>query len=59
MTGSRGRYMRMTLNRIISEKDIDKTKEVCYTYDSNGMGGETENGIGEMFGFEKSDVFSG
>lgn len=51
--------MRMTLNRIISEKDIDKTKEVCYTYDSNGMGGETENGIGEMLGFEKSDVFSG
>ena len=29
-------YMYGALNRIILEKDIDKSKEICYTYDNNG-----------------------
>ena len=29
-------YTYDALNRIISEKDIDKSEEICYTYDNNG-----------------------
>ena len=29
-------YTYDALNRIISEKDIDKEQEICYTYDNNG-----------------------
>ena len=32
----RYKYTYDKLNRIISEKDLYKNKEVCYTYDNNG-----------------------
>ena len=47
-------YTYDALNRLITEKDIDKEKEICYTYDSNGnILTKSVNGVVTAYGYEE------
>ena len=47
-------YTYDALNRIISEKDIDKEKEICYTYDNNGnILTKSVNGVVTAYAYEE------
>ena len=47
-------YTYDALNRIISEKDIDKEKEICYTYDNNGnILTKSVNGVVTSYAYEE------
>ena len=47
-------YTYDALNRIISEKDIDKEQEICYTYDNNGnILTKSVNGVTTSYAYEE------
>ena len=47
-------YTYGALNRIISEKDIDKEQEICYTYDNNGnILTKSVNGVVTSYAYEE------
>ena len=47
-------YTYDALNRIISEKDIDKEQEICYTYDNNGnILTKSVNGVVTSYAYEE------